>query len=49
MSESPAERGATESSPEQEPSIGREVIGGLIAAAIALGCVLPPLLHLLLP
>lgn len=47
MSESPAERGATESSPEQEPSIGREVIGGLIAAAIALGCVLPPLLHLL--
>lgn len=28
-------------------TIAREVVGGLVAAAIALGCVLPPLLHLL--
>jgi hypothetical protein len=30
----------------REPTVAREVIAGLIGTGVALGCIMPPLLHI---
>jgi hypothetical protein len=47
MNESAEEPAEVQAGSEKDSSIAREIVGGLIAAGIALGCVLPPLLHIL--